>query len=113
VGKGARTPYADRVDGRGVPVELCFLFWEVDPATVDLERNRDYVIERVMSRGDWAAMRWLRTTYPREVLADFLRRRGARLAARERAYWALWAGLALPQQPGGGRPAWAAPSRAP
>jgi hypothetical protein len=92
-----------------LPAELYVLFWEVDPATVDLERHRDYVVERVMLRGDWAAMRWLRAAYSREVLADFLRRKGNRLPPRERAYWALWTGVDLPQEPGGGRPQWAAP----
>jgi hypothetical protein len=94
-----------------VPVELHGLFWDVDPATIDLERHGDYVIERTMSRGDWTAMQWLRTTYARERLADFLRRKGQRLAPRERAYWALWSGLDLPDATGGGRPAWAASPR--
>jgi hypothetical protein len=63
-------------------------------------------MERVMSRGGWAAMRWLRRVYAREELADFLRRKGERLAPRERAYWALMAGVEMTIPRGGGRPAW-------
>jgi hypothetical protein len=92
-----------------LPAEVARLFWDVDPADVDLDRHRDYVLERVMARGGWVAMGWLRRAYPPEVLADFLRRKGSRLAPRELAYWAVIAGIELPIPPGGGRPAWAGP----
>ena len=90
-----------------LPVEVALLFWDTDPAGVDLARHRDYVMERVMSRGGWVAMRWLRLAYPEEALADFLRRKGHRLAPRERAYWALIADIDVPVAPGGARPPWA------
>ncbi|MBX3131458.1 MAG: hypothetical protein KF718_32375 [Polyangiaceae bacterium] len=90
-----------------LPEHVRHLFWEVSPGDVDLELHRDYVFERVMTRGGWDAMRWLRATYPRSVIADFLRRRGERLTARDRAYWSLVAGVADAQTPGGGRPKWA------
>ena len=57
-------------------------------------------------------MCWLRRAYPPEVLADFLRRKGSRLAPRELAYWAVIAGIQVPIPAGGGRPSWAG-SRAP
>ena len=60
-----------------------------------------------MSRGDWAAMSWLVETYPREALADFVTRRGQRLAPRELAYWALITGVEVEITRGGGRPRWA------
>jgi hypothetical protein len=90
-----------------LPPDIVLLFWDVDPATVDLELHRDYVLERVMSRGGCAAMRWLRASFPADVLADFLRRKGHRLPPRERAYWSLVSGADLPAEPGGGRPTWA------
>lgn len=90
-----------------LPPDIAVLFWDVDPAAVDLELHRDYVLERVMSRGGWAAMRWLQANYAAEVRADFLRRKGHRLPPRERAYWSLVSGAHLPVEPGGGRPTWA------
>jgi hypothetical protein len=83
------------------------LLWDVDPDTVDLERHGDYVLERVMSRGTWDAMRWLCSHYPRAEMAEFLRRKGMRLTPRDRAYWSLVAQEPQPQTTGGGRPAWA------
>lgn len=83
------------------------LLWEVDEDSVDLEAHREYVMERVMTRGSWDAMRWLRRTYSRAQLADFVRKKGRQLPPRDEAYWALVAGVELIQRPGGGRPAWA------
>jgi hypothetical protein len=90
-----------------IPDEVVRLFWDVDPTTVDLQRHADYVLERVMLRGGWVAMKWLRATYPQDVLADFIRRKGATLPPREHAYWALIAGVDVEVGPGRSRPAWA------
>jgi hypothetical protein len=92
-----------------LPDEVVRLLWDVEPATVDLDRHRDYVLERVMARGGWIAMGWLRQAYAPEVLADFLRRKGSRLAPRELAYWAVIAGIEMTIPRGGGRPPWAGP----
>jgi hypothetical protein len=35
-----------------IPTELAWLFWDVDPVQIDLQHHRDYVLERIMSRGD-------------------------------------------------------------
>ena len=61
------------------------LLWDVDPGEVRLPEHRDYVLERVMARGGWEAMCWVRATFAAEVLRDFLERKGARLPPRERA----------------------------
>ena len=90
-----------------IPEAFHSLFWDVDPRAIRLPDHADYVVERVMSRGTWDAMRWLRETFTRDELASFLRRKGRRLAPRERAYWALVLGVDLPQEQGGGRPPWA------
>ncbi|MBI3204294.1 MAG: hypothetical protein HYZ29_22345 [Myxococcales bacterium] len=92
---------------RDLPSHVRHLFWEVLPDDVDLDRHSDYVLERVMTRGGWEAMRWLRSTYSREAIAEFLRKKGGRLTPRDRAYWSLIAGIAHSQTPGGGRPGWA------
>jgi len=90
-----------------IPAELAWLFWDVDPTQIDLEHHRDYVVERIMTRGDWLAMRWLAAHVATPDLADFLHRRGDRLTPRDRAFWSVIAGIASIQGPGGGRPSWA------
>ena len=95
---------------KGLPPEVARLFWDVDPSAVDLTAHADYVLERVMSRGGWQAMKWLRTAYTRSTLASFLERKGvARLSPRELAYWSLIAGLEGEAPQGGARPPWAGP----
>jgi hypothetical protein len=90
-----------------LPPEVKRLLWDVDPDALDLARHRDFVIERVMTRGGLVAMRWLRAAVERDVLADFLQRKGQRLSPRDRAYWRLVCGLPEePQARGGGRPPW-------
>jgi hypothetical protein len=91
-----------------IPDVLHWLFWDVEPASVDLDSHADYVLERVMSRGDWAAMTWLVRTFSPERRAAFLVRKGAALAPRERAFWCLVSGLPNDTGAGGGRPPWAA-----
>lgn len=93
-----------------IPETIAWLFWDVDPQTIDLERHADYVLERVMSRGDLAAMRWLARTISTTAMADFLARKGNRLAPRERAFWSLIAGVPCTVGEGGGRPPWAGPT---
>ena len=94
------------------PPDVARLFWDIDPERIDLidlQGNRDYVMERVMARGGWVAMQWLRHAYPPDALRDFLMRKGARLAPRELAYWSLIAGIQLELPRGGARPPWAGP----
>jgi hypothetical protein len=84
------------------------LLWDVDPTTIDPGRDAALIFERVMSRGSWDAMKWLRATFPRAALADFVRGDGGRrLAPRDRAYWALVCDVHVDVGPGGGRPSWA------
>ena len=89
--------------------DVARLFWDAEPDQVDLRAHRDYVMERVMSRGSWAAMRWLRDVYSSEDMADFLVRKGHRLAPRELAYWSLIAGIEISPPRGGARAPWAGP----
>ncbi|MBI2096410.1 MAG: hypothetical protein HYT43_02140 [Candidatus Taylorbacteria bacterium] len=44
------------------------LFWDVDPKNVDLEKNAEYVIERVLDFGHDEEVRWLRNFYDNALL---------------------------------------------
>src|SRR4051794_12029794 len=89
--------YSFHVSSNSLPDSVTRLLWDVDPAQFDLDRDRALVLERVMSRGTWDAMRWLRARYSREVLAEFVREKGPRvLAPRDLAYWALVCDVDLP-----------------
>lgn len=94
----------------GLPESVIRLLWDVDAAALDLELegDRNLVLERIMSRGSREAMRWLRAQIPQHVIADFVRIHGrAKLAPRELAYWALICDVTIEAGVGGGRPDWA------
>ncbi|HEX3769725.1 MAG TPA: hypothetical protein VHV30_02615 [Polyangiaceae bacterium] len=95
-----------------LPDSVARLLWDVDVSALDLARDRALILERVMSRGTWEAMKWLRRRYAKAVLADFVRQEGARvLSPRDLAYWALVCdveiGATSSPDVGGGRPRWA------
>lgn len=93
-----------------LPESVRRLLWDVDVDRIDADRDAEFILERVMSRGTWDAMKWLRARYPVEVVRAFVRERGpSRLAPRDLAYWALIYDVAVPAQEGGGRPNWAGP----
>ncbi len=43
--------------------KVSMLFWDVDPSTLDLEFQKDFIIERVLSMGDEEALKWLWKKY--------------------------------------------------
>jgi hypothetical protein len=91
-----------------LPEFVSRLLWDVDPSQIDLDRDAPLIFERVMTRGSWEAMKWLRSRYSREELANFVGGAGARrLSPRDLAYWALVCGLDAKVGMGGGRPSWA------
>jgi len=77
-----------------LPSHLQRFFWEYDPQVLDIKKHADVIMARIMERGSWQAMMWLRKVYPSEVLADFLSDKGWRvLPPREVNYWALVSGM--------------------
>lgn len=77
-----------------IPEFLFPLFWEYEPESVDIFKHADLVISRIMARGTWASMLWLRKTYSRNRLVSFLEKRGRRvLPPRELNYWAFMGGI--------------------
>jgi len=94
-----------------IPPDVLGLLWDIEAAATDDENARPLIIERVMTRGSLAAMRWLLASYEPDVLRQFLSGpAGGRLPPRELAFWCAVLGLEVPargRSAGGGRPGWA------
>lgn len=73
---------------RKVPRTMHRLFWDTDPQGLDLQRYADYIIGRVLEKGDLAEWNWLRWTYGEARLARALRQNRKLSPATAR----LWAG---------------------
>jgi len=71
-----------------LPIELHHFFWDCSPADIDVERNADQVLTRLLDHGDLAAARWAWETYGAARIREFLLRRGWRTLSRKTiAFW--------------------------
>jgi hypothetical protein len=39
-------------------------FWDIEIEKIDIQKSRDFIIERILELGDSIAVRWLFSTYP-------------------------------------------------
>ena len=73
-----------------IPEFLKSFFWEYGDAGIDVDRNAHLIMERIMVRGSWKAMDWLRHTYYAQQIKAFLVSKGVNvLPPRELNYWLL------------------------
>ncbi|MDH4272267.1 MAG: hypothetical protein OEW18_09860 [Candidatus Aminicenantes bacterium] len=64
------------------------LFWDTDPARLDLQENKEYIIERTLELGDDKAVRWLFSIYPRSDIEKVLAT-SRRISRKSANYWSL------------------------
>lgn len=48
------------------------LFWDVDPTTIDIQKNARYIIERILDFGTIEEVKWLAQAYPVSLIRDTL-----------------------------------------
>jgi len=46
------------------------LFWDVDPRTIDIEKNASWLLARVLQRGTWEDWQVISKLYGRSTLRD-------------------------------------------
>jgi len=64
------------------------LFWDVDPKTIDPEKNARYIIERVLDFGNDEEIRWVWKFYSHDLISDVVgKSRG--LFPRTKVFWNL------------------------
>jgi hypothetical protein len=73
-----------------LPSEVRGLLHDCDPDRVTWEAHREFLIDRILSDGDWDAVLWLRRTAGDEALrARIVATRGRRLSPRQLRLWQL------------------------
>jgi hypothetical protein len=71
-----------------LPPGLASLFWDCDLATLDVERHREQILERVLQDGDLDAVRWALEAYGDAALRHFVVEHGAkRLDPKILSFW--------------------------
>ena len=73
-----------------LPQDLESLFWDTDVGSIDLAEHRNFIIRRVLDRGDWHAITWLRQTLGDAAIREwFLAKGGGGLDPRRLRFWGL------------------------
>jgi hypothetical protein len=71
-----------------IPAEQRWLFWDVDPNELELERDRRYLLGRLLERGRLDDVRWAVGVYGIEGIRDFFEAGGhPELSPRTIALW--------------------------
>ena len=65
------------------------LFWDVDPKTIDPEKNARYVIERILEFGRPEETRWLFSRYSKAEIKRVMELPRAQIGPRSKALWSL------------------------
>jgi len=86
--KAPEVAESDRLGAVSVPSEHAWLFWDVNPAKIDLARDRRYVLGRVLERGRLVDVRWALGHYGLDGFREFFEQGGhPELSRRTRAFW--------------------------
>ena len=72
-----------------IPYALEKYFWDVDAKNLDAQKNKSYIIERVLEYGDTDAVRWMKNIYPVLQIIEVLKRSRA-LSQKSAHFWALF-----------------------
>ena len=73
--------------------EIRPLFWDVDADRIDLVRNSDFVISRILEWTTPAALDWLEAHYSASRILE-VNRSSRSISRRSRDFWNLWYGAA-------------------
>jgi hypothetical protein len=61
-----------------IPKRMKWLFWSYDIESLNLKRDKDYIIPQVLNYGTWDDLKWLFKVYSREEIKEVIKnpRRG-------------------------------------
>lgn len=55
-----------------LPAHLEKYFWDSDFRAIDVEKNRNYIVNRLANKGDFRSWSWLFHTYPHAKIAEVI-----------------------------------------
>lgn len=81
-----------------LPASIVPILWDVDPADVDVEADRAFLIGRVLSAGNLESIRWARRRYGDDAIRDWIvRHEGRQLSGPQIRFWETVIGLPAEQ----------------
>ena len=82
--------HAFKADIEHLPDELRPLFWDCNFESLQWPADRDFIVTRVLTSGEWDAVQWLRKTAGDTALEEWLKRReGGGLSPERLRFWEL------------------------
>jgi hypothetical protein len=75
-----------------VPEHFSHLFWDTSLKNIDLKKNADYIIERILEYGELDAVQWMQQIYPGRTIIEVLQRSRV-ISDKSRNFWKLWFGV--------------------
>ncbi len=83
-----------------IPTSAAPFFQEYNFSTLDVHRDAELIIERLLAYGSRAEVRWLIQAYGRDKLKSWLEQHGIRRLTWGRFHmWCLVFGLPVPERP--------------
>lgn len=75
-----------------LPPFLYRYFWDVDPSGVNPQKSPDYVINRLLDKGNLEAARWVLETFSHEALKATLKSMKG-FSPKSARFWSLYLGV--------------------
>jgi hypothetical protein len=70
-----------------IPKRLQAILWSADIHSLDLDRNKNYIIHQILRFGTIADIKWLFTTYSKEEIYDVFLHQPSKNYARNNFYF--------------------------
>lgn len=73
-----------------LPMELREFFWEYDFEKLSWEKDRDMIVGRLLSSGNWNSIKWLRSVAGKDGLRQWIiTHEGRGLSSPQMCFWEL------------------------
>ncbi len=64
-------------------------FWEIDLSKIDIEKNKQYIIERILELGDSEAVQWLFSNVSLRDIKKTLEK-SRRISKKSKNFWSIF-----------------------
>ena len=71
-----------------IPDHLRPFFWETEFNQINIDKNKPYIIERILELGDDSAVSWLFSNYTKNEIKEILEK-SRKVSAKSRNFWLL------------------------
>lgn len=68
--------------------EIKRFFWDVDFSNLDKNKDRDFIVERLLEMGDEKSTNWLFSVYDKKAIREILKK-SKKITPKSANYWAL------------------------